>query len=585
VDRLSEALGPFAYTASVCSACSSGAVAIALGAHWIASGRADAVLAGGAEALCRMTCAGFSALGVVDENPCRPFDTRRAGLNLGEGAGLLLLESEARAKQRGAPILAFLSGFAVGAEAHHITHPEPSGERAAKLMVEAMSRAGLSPDQIDYVNAHGTGTRANDAMEALAFRRVFASALPNVRVSSSKAQLGHTLGASGALEAVISVLALERGQVPPTVGLEVPEASDLRHVLQTETSKLRAVASNSFGFGGMSAVLVFEAEDAPVRSGHRLETELVVSAAATAGRALTRDGECAELSQLAPIPAPFAVDPLATLDPDRSRRFDRASALSSQASEACLAAAAVAPANCGLVVGTAYGSVERSFKFIERLLERGLKLVPPAEFPQLVPSAIAANPALYSRLQGPVLAVADGAASGESAFEVGASLLELGVCSAALLGAVEAHDSLTARLCERQAPERSVRGEGAGFVLLEHAQDARARGRTPLARLGAHAQERGMTLSAAWAPPREPSRARLVLPVADAELDVLIRGSAWANVARHTMSEYLGFFEAVGASSLAFAAALVARGAGEVLVVSGNAAARYVVRLEPLGEP
>jgi 3-oxoacyl-[acyl-carrier-protein] synthase II len=582
VDRLAEALGPLAYTASVCSACSSGAVAIALGAHWIASGRADAVLAGGAEGLCRMTCAGFSALGVVDENPCRPFDARRAGLNLGEGAGILVLESEARAKQRGARVLAFLGGFAIGAEAHHVTHPEPSGERAAELMLEAISRAGLSPADVDYVNAHGTGTRANDAMEALALRRVFGGGLSNVRVSSSKAQLGHTLGASGALEAVVSVLALERGQVPPTSGLEVPEASDLRHVLQTERAELRAVASNSFGFGGMSAVLVFEAHDAPGRSARQLETGLVLSAAATAGRELSCNEECAALSQLEPLSAPFAPDPLAALDPDRSRRFDRASALSTQASVACLSAANVAPAGCGLVVGNAYGSVERSFKFIERLLERGLKLAPPAEFPQLVPSAVAANPALYSGLRGPVLAVGDAARSGEAAFEIGAALVELGTSASLLVGAVEAHDPLTARLSEGAVARRLPRGEGAAFLLLEHEKNAHARGRRPLARLGAHAQERGTTLSVAWAPPRNPSLARLVLPLADTALEAVIEQSPWAHVERCKMAQHLGFFEAVGAPSLAFAAALVARTAGEVLFVSGDAKSRYVVRLEPL---
>jgi 3-oxoacyl-[acyl-carrier-protein] synthase II len=579
LDVLSEAFGPFACAASVCSACSSGAVAIVLGAHWLSSGRAEVVLAGGAEGLCRMTYAGFSALGVVDPEPSRPFDARRAGLTLGEGAGFLVLERESHALARGAKILAWLSGWAVGAEAHHVTHPEPSGERAAALMLEAITRAGLAPSDVDYVNAHGTGTRANDAMEVMALRRAFGPELSRVRVSSSKAQLGHTLGAAGALEAVISVLAIESGCVPPTVGLEEPEASDVRHVLRTEPAELRAVASNSFGFGGMSAVLVFEHPNAPSKPRPALETELVVSAAATLTGELRVGANCAELARDLATPAPFAFDPVTLLEPERSRRFDRASALATRSAQAAFDAANLPARSCGLVVGSAYGSVERSLRFIERLLGRGLKYAPPADFPQLVPSAIAGNAALYLRLLGPVFSVGEGETSGESAFEAGVSLLELGASSAVLVGAAEAYDPVVFDLL-RGAPSGAPRGEGAGFLLLEHAASAKARGHVPLARLVAHEQERGTRTGQVWAAPHDPRSARLLVAGTDDSLEAVLACSPWARVERISLAEHIGAFEAAGAVGLAVAAALVARGAGEVLLVSAGPGVRYLARFE-----
>ncbi len=581
VQVLSQAVGPFACAASVCSACSSGAVAIVLAAHWLASGRAEVVLAGGAEGLCRMTYAGFSALGVVDPEPSRPFDVRRAGLTLGEGAAFLVLERESHALRRGANVLAWLSGWAVGAEAHHVTHPEPSGERAAALMLEAITRAGLAPRDIDYVNAHGTGTRANDAMEVMALRRTFGSELGTVRVSSSKAQLGHTLGAAGAIEAVISVLSLENGCAPPTVGLEQPEASDVRHVLSAEPAALRAVASNSFGFGGMSAVLVFQHRDAKASARHGITSEIVISSAAVLTRELYSDEACAELTRSQPAQPPFTSDPLDSLDPERSRRFDRASALATQAAQAAFESAGVAAPSSGLVVGSAYGSVDRSLKFIERLLERGLKYASPADFPQLVPSAIAGNAALYLRLQGPVFSVGERETSGESAFESGVSLLELGASSALLVGAVEAYDpSVFALAPQALLDPDAVRSEGAGFLLLETAASARARGHTPLARLTAHAQERSAALGPAWAAPRAAHSARLLVMSGGTALEALLDQSPWAAVERIHLCEHIGSFEAAGAVGLAVGAALVARGVSEVLVVSAGSEVRYVARFE-----
>jgi 3-oxoacyl-[acyl-carrier-protein] synthase II len=162
--RVSEAVGGARISRSICSACSGGAIALVQGAAWLLRDEVDFALAGGADGLCRLTVLGFNALGATDPELCRPFDRARAGLNLGEGAAVLVLERESSARARGAQVLAWLDGFAVGAEAHHITHPDSSGACAVKLMRRALARAGRSVGELDYVNAHGTGTQQKDAI-------------------------------------------------------------------------------------------------------------------------------------------------------------------------------------------------------------------------------------------------------------------------------------------------------------------------------------------------------------------------------------------------------------------------------------
>ncbi|HXN33815.1 MAG TPA: beta-ketoacyl-[acyl-carrier-protein] synthase family protein, partial [Polyangiaceae bacterium] len=261
-DCLEGRLGPFARVRSVASACSSGANAIIVAALWLLSGEVDIAVAGGSDGLCRLTLSGFNALGAIDPEPCRPFDRRRRGTSLGEGAAFLVLERADRSRtRRGAPPpIAELAGWALGAEAHHITNPAPEGGLVASLIARAITRAGLSPRDIDYVNAHGTGTPANDAMEAAALARALGPEIARVPVSSSKGQIGHALGGAGAIEAVITSLVIARRVLVPTAGLEEPDpALALVHVphVGQEVPRVRAAMTNAFGFGGMDTVLVF----------------------------------------------------------------------------------------------------------------------------------------------------------------------------------------------------------------------------------------------------------------------------------------------------------------------------------------
>ncbi len=257
-DLMASAFGLRGPRITVSTACSSSANALGMALDWIRLGRADAVVAGGTESLCRTIFAGFNALHALSREPCRPFDRRRSGLTLGEGAAILVLESAESAARRGARVHAELCGYGASADAHHLTAPHPEGAGAVLAMRRALARAGLEPEAIDYINAHGTGTPLNDAIEIAAIKRVFGAAARHLAVSSTKAAVGHTLGAAGAIEALATVLALRDGFLPPTVRLEEPDADcDLDCVpVHSRPATLRYALSNSYGFGGNNTTLV-----------------------------------------------------------------------------------------------------------------------------------------------------------------------------------------------------------------------------------------------------------------------------------------------------------------------------------------
>jgi 3-oxoacyl-[acyl-carrier-protein] synthase II len=261
-DLIAATFGAHGPRATLMTACSSSATAIAVAGDLIRCGRAAVALAGGTEPLCRLTYAGFSTLRAMDPRPCRPFDAERNGLTLGEGSATLVLEELEHARARGATILAELRGYGVSADAHHMTAPDPEGDGAARAIRDALRDAGLAPTAITYVNAHGTATQYNDPVETLALKTVFGDHAPKLMVSSTKAMTGHALGAAGALEAAICVFAMRDGIVPPTLGLERPDpACDLDYVAGAPRARaVRYALSNSFGFGGNNTALVFGRE-------------------------------------------------------------------------------------------------------------------------------------------------------------------------------------------------------------------------------------------------------------------------------------------------------------------------------------
>jgi 3-oxoacyl-[acyl-carrier-protein] synthase II len=245
--------------------CASGTIAIGDGFRLIREGVSDVVLAGGVEApLAPLTFGAFAvirAMSARNDDPgraYRPFDRARDGFIMGEGAAILVLEAEEHARARGAPVYARIAGYGTTNDAHHMTAPRPDASQAARAMATALRSAGLAPDQVDYVNAHGSSTPLNDAVESLAIRTVLGDRAREVPVSSTKPYYGHALGASGAIEAALCSLALRDGWIPPTLNLDDPdEGCDLDYVPgQGRQVALRHALSNSFGFGGINASLV-----------------------------------------------------------------------------------------------------------------------------------------------------------------------------------------------------------------------------------------------------------------------------------------------------------------------------------------
>lgn len=251
---------------SVVTACASGADAIGQAYYAVKEGRADAMLVGGAEAvLIELAVQGFHQMGALSENTdvdraSRPFDKDRDGFVIGEGAAFMLLESAASVKRRGAKPIGTLAGYAQTCDAHHITAPHPEGKQTIRAMADAMKDAGITKEQVGYINAHGTSTPLNDAAESAAIEACFGEHVKTLKVSSTKSMTGHMLGAAGAFEAVISLLALNEGMAPPTIGLaQEDESCRLNYVKgRAQTLDSEYALSNSLGFGGHNSCLVLK---------------------------------------------------------------------------------------------------------------------------------------------------------------------------------------------------------------------------------------------------------------------------------------------------------------------------------------
>ncbi len=260
--RISLEFGIVGPTYTVATACSSSNHAIGQAFWMIRHGQVKAAIAGGSEAVfAEGLLRAWEAMRVVSPEPCRPFSATRKGLSLGEGAGMLVLEEWEHARKRGATILGEMAGFGLSSDAHHITQPCVQGP--ARSMRWALRDAGLAPEDIDYINAHGTGTQANDITESQAIHSVWGAHASDVWVSSTKSMHGHTLGAAGAVEAIATLLSLRDGLLPPTVSCPDPDPEcNLRLITQTALeAKANAAITNTFAFGGLNATLVIKRAD------------------------------------------------------------------------------------------------------------------------------------------------------------------------------------------------------------------------------------------------------------------------------------------------------------------------------------
>lgn len=256
--RLAAAFGLRGPNATIPTACAAGNYAIANAVELLRARRADVVLAGGTDAFSRSAFTGFSRLLAMSPDVCRPFDGNRKGMLLAEGAGMLVLETLAAARSRGAEPLAEVLGYGLSCDAYHITGPHPEGEGARAAMAGALSNAGVRPEEVSYINAHGTGTSQNDRIETLAIHKVFGDRAPEVPVSSGKALTGHAMGGASAIEAIACVQAIRTGTIPPTWNYETPDPDcDLDYVPNApRPARVQVAINNSYAFGGNNASVV-----------------------------------------------------------------------------------------------------------------------------------------------------------------------------------------------------------------------------------------------------------------------------------------------------------------------------------------
>lgn len=430
--------GCFTDYTTISTACSSAANALILGANMLKAGEADIVVAGGTEALSLFHLNGFNSLMILDKEHCRPFDDTRAGLNLGEGAAYVVMETEEHALQRQTPIHAYLSGYGNACDAFHQTASSYNGEGAYLAMREALDMAGLQPSDIDYVNAHGTGTPNNDQSESVALQRIFGSNLPPV--SSTKGFTGHTTSASGSIETVICLLAMHHGFIPANLGFAHPMASGIVPSLGAEGCQLHHVLCNSFGFGGNDSSLVFSrSEDTPATDSASDISPSTFHIPPSSIYELSRV-EITSIDQLSEIR-----DYVKPLEARRMGKLMKASLLSS------LKALKLAGVECpdAIITGTALGCWENSEALLMQMLEEGEVMLSPTNFMQSTHNTISSNIAIRLGCHGYNVTYTQSDDSLEWALRDARLLLQSGRYKTVLVGCHDETTPLYRSLMER----------------------------------------------------------------------------------------------------------------------------------------
>lgn len=509
----------------ISNACAAGANAVGWAADEIRLGRADLMVAGGVDVLDMLSLAGFDSLKALDPETCAPL-SRSTGLNLGEGAGILILESATSVRRRGAVPMAWLRGYGLSSDAHHATAPDPQGTGAHRSMLRAIVRSGLAPDDIDYLNAHGTGTPANDTSEPRAVTALFGPDRPPM--SSTKSQLGHTLGAAGAVESVVTVLAIRDGLLPPTINVDpahVRRGPDAGRDLVANLGRratVRAALSNSFAFGGNNCSVAFADVPGPEGPGLARRRVAITGAGVISGLAVGRQRLWEHLAGGYSAVAPAvrtdvsrSRSPLVAelrdqshekwVDPRYRRRLDQIGTLVLGVSRMALDDAATTVTKTGrervgMVFGTFTGPLETVGSLTQTITTSGADQVSPRLFPNSVVNAAIGHACLSLQVKGPLSTLATGCAAGLEALGYAADLVADG--EADLMVAVAA-DELTPELhlgFDRldvlgqpgtvpysRAASGLVPGAGAAALVLESWDHAVARGATILGEVLSHA--------------------------------------------------------------------------------------------------
>ena len=527
--RESNFLGP---RAVVSTACTASTISIALAAGAIRDEAADVVLAGGVDPLTEFTFAGFTAMQNVSPRPCAPF-SQPEGLTLGDGAAFIVLERMDRAIARGASIYAEVLGYALTADAYHATAPDPTGQSQRRLLEEALNHAGVETASVDYVNAHGTGTATNDAIESRTLALLFGERMEHVPVSSLKGAVGHMLGAAGALESLATAFAVRDDQVPPSTNFSTPRPGcHLDYVPNRgRPHPIKVAVSQNFAFGGNNAAIVFGKFD-PQVDDHRssIARDVVVTGMGVISPiGIGRDAFRASLlngtSGIEPITA-FPTDGLPgplggtihDFHPERLtraqvRRMDRLSQFVTLGAELALKDAGLRVSRensprIGLVVGTMNGPIMSCAAFHHDIALDQPHLVNPKTFPNTVFNAGLGQAAAHLRIKGANVATTLGQASGVHALTVGFELVRSGHADVVIAGGADelfydvvegyALTRMLSPLADRRGNGHQalrpfdrrrnglILGEGAGLLVLEAREHAQSRGATVLAQIGGH---------------------------------------------------------------------------------------------------
>ena len=443
--------GKFAFITTLSTACSSAANAIILGANMIRRGEADIVVVGGSECITKFHLNGFNSLMILDTQWCRPFDATRAGLNLGEGAAYLVLESEESAKKRGVKAQAILSGYGNACDAFHQTASSPDGEGAFRAMKEALELADIQPDKIDYINAHGTGTPNNDLSESQAVKRLFGDNVPPM--SSTKQFTGHTTSASGSIEAVFCILALQNGFLPVNLNWSQPMDDGIVPVHQAVKKELKHILCNAFGFGGNDSSLLISKDMRHETTGHETEGQeshvtrpevsrplFVLSAKQiSVQQPLSEDW----MTQPIEYQTPFnrSIDPSFKeyIPPIEARRMGKILKRAIATSKEAIKASGLESVDA-IITGTGYGCIENTEFFLESLSKEGEQMLSPTYFMQSTHNTISSLVAIQTKNHGYNVTYAHKGISFDSALQDAVLQMRLGKINSALVGG---HDELT----------------------------------------------------------------------------------------------------------------------------------------------
>lgn len=405
-------------SATISTACSSAANAILLGARMLKAGDADIVVAGGTEALSRFHLNGFNSLMILDHERCRPFDKARTGLNLGEGAAYIVMESAESAQRRGRQPMAYVTGYGNACDAFHQTASSADGEGAYLAMKEALAMAGLRPDDVQYVNAHGTGTASNDKSESQALRRIFGNKMP--AVSSTKSATGHTTSASGSIETVICILAMRNKFIPANLGWEERDEECVCPTPTVVKSDIDNVMCNSFGFGGNDTSIVLSAEAKDTEEWHPLFSVRVASVVE-----IDNDASLGEIKKY--------------VSPMEARRMGKLAKSAMLSSLKALEKAGIEKPDA-IVTATRFGCLANTERILTQMKENGEGSVSPTDFMQSTHNTIGSGIAIKLKCHGYNVTYSHGRDSLREAINDAELLISSGKCNTVLVGC---HDEIS----------------------------------------------------------------------------------------------------------------------------------------------